>query len=264
MLYIKYFFCNLNNSVYCVKPDNTVNNKTGLFRRMPCNFAEEAAALGAEVITTASGFQDAAPFIKSPEQLSRIPRLSESWQMKDNLARVRELSKEQPFMANALAPFSLLTMIASTKLMAWLARYHDETLSALLFFASELGWYISELFIAGAKVVSLSDPYAQRELVGDARFREFCAGSQMALLKQILKINAKGVLHLCPYCFMPLEEYGLMGIKEKKPAEETYEHAMLKAADSANETVLVGRQCPNTKQADFIYYLSIQEEQKHG
>jgi len=248
-----------NNSVYCVKPDNTVDNNTSLFRRTPYDFAEEAAALGAAVQTTASGFQDVIPFIKSPEQLSRIPRLSESGQMKDNLARIRELSKKQPFMANAIAPYSLLTMIASAKLMAWLVRYPDETMSALWFFAAELGWYISELFIAGAKVVSLSDPHAQRELIGDSNFVKFCANSQMALLKQILKFNAKGVLHLCPYCFMPLEEYKFIGIMEKKPAEGTYERALLAAAENADKTVLIGRQCPHTKQTDFIYYMAIKE-----
>jgi len=253
-----------NNSIYCANPDNAVDDETGLFQRMPYGFAEEAAALGAAVQTTASGFLDVIPCINSPEQLLRLPRLSESEQMKNNLARIRELSKKQPFMANAIAPYSLLTMIASVKLMAWLVRYPDETLSALWFCAAELGWYISELFIAGAKVVSLSDPHAQRELMGDSRFVKFCAGSQMALLQQIIKFNAKGVLHLCPYCFMPLEEYGLVCIKEKKPAEETYEHALLTAADTAHETVLIGRQCPHTKQTDFIYYLSIQEEQKYG
>jgi len=249
-----------NNSVYCVKPDNTVDNETGLFLRTPYNFAVEAAALGAEVLTTASGFQDVIPFIKSPEQLSRIPRLSESNQMKNSLARVRDLSKKQPFMANAVAPYSLLTMIASAKLMTWLVRYPNETLSALWSLAAELGWYISELFIAGAKVVSLSDPHAQRELMGNSRFREFCISSQMALLKQIIKIKTKGVLHLCPYCFMPLEEYGFLSIKKNKAVNETYEHSLLTAADSADETVLIGRQCPHTKQTDFIYYLSIKEE----
>jgi len=252
-----------NNSVYCVKHDNAVNNEIGLFQRDSYSFADEAAALGAAVQTTASGFLAVIPFIKSPEQLSRIPRLSKSEQMKNSLARVRELSKKQPFMANAIAPYSLLTMVASAKLLSWLVRYPNETLSALWFFAEELGWYISELFIAGAKVVSLSDPHAQRELIGDSHFVKFCAGSQMALLKQILKFNEKGVLHLCPYCFMPLEEYGFVGIKENKPANETYENALLTAADSANETVLIGRQCPHAKKTDFIYYLSITEEYKY-
>jgi len=86
----------------------------------------------------------------------------------------------------------------------------------------------------------------------------------MALLKQILKFNAKGVLHLCPYCFMPLEEYGFIEVKENKTANKNYEHALLVAADTTHETVLIGRQCPHTKQTNFIYYLSIQEEQKYG
>jgi len=246
-----------NNSIYCVKPDNTVDKENGLFQRTDYNFAEEAAALGAEVQATASGFSNVIPFINSPEQLSRIPRLSQSEKIKNTLAQVKELSKEKPFMANAIAPYSLLSMLASDKLNTWLVRYPNEIRSSLLFLSEELAWYISEIFIAGAKVVSLSDPHAQRNIIGDSRFREFCADSQTALLKQILKINAKGVLHLCPYCFMPLEEYGLIGIKEKKTANETYERSLLTAACNANETVLIGRQCPHTKKADFIYYLSV-------
>jgi uroporphyrinogen-III decarboxylase len=246
-----------NNSIYCVKPDNAVDKENGLFQRTDYNFAEEAAALGAEIQTTASGFSNVIPFIKSPEQLSRIPRLSQSEQIKNILARVRELSKEKPFMANAIAPYSLLSMLASDKLHAWLVRYPNETQSALRFLAEELAWYISEIFTAGAKVVSLSDPHAQRNIIGDSRFREFCAESQMALLKQILKINAKGVLHLCPYCFMPLEEYGLISIKEKKTANESYERSLLTAACNADETVLIGRQCPHTQKADFIFLLHI-------
>jgi len=253
-----------NNSIYCVKPDNIIDNETGLFQRASYDFAKEAAAFGATVQTTASGFMEVIPFINSPEQLSLIPHLSESEQIKNNLARIREVSKKQPFMANAIAPYSLLTMIASVKLMAWLVRYPDEILSALWFCAAELGWYISELFTTGAKVVSLSDPHAQRELMGDSRFREFCVGSQMALLQQVLQFNAKGVLHLCPYCFMPLEEYGLIGVKKNKTANKNYEHALLAAADTAHETVLIGRQCPHARQTDFIYYLSIQKEQKYG
>jgi len=248
-----------NNSIYCVKPDNAVNKENGLFQRTDYNFAEEAAALGAEVQATASGFLNVIPFINSPEQLSRIPRLSQSEKIKNTLAQVKELSKEKPFMANAIAPYSLLSMLASAKLNTWLVRYPNETLSALRFLAEELAWYISELFTAGAKVVSLSDPHAQRNIIGDSRFREFCAESQMALLKQILKINAKGALHLCPYCFMPLEKYGLISIKEKKTANETYERSLLTAADNADETVVIGRQCPHTRKADFIYYLSITE-----
>jgi uroporphyrinogen-III decarboxylase len=253
-----------NNSVYCAKPDNTVDNETGLFQRASYDFADEASALGAAVTATASGFQEVVPFINSPEQLSRVPRLSESAQMENSLARIRELSGKQPFMANAIAPYSLLSMIASRKLMAWLLRYPDETRSALLFLASELGWYISGLFAAGAKVVSLSDPHAQRELVGDSRFREFCVNSQMDLLKQIIKTNIKGVLHLCPYCFTPLEEYGLISVSENRTVNETYEYALLTAAENAKETVLIGRQCPHTKQTDTIYYLSIKEEHKYG
>jgi len=140
-----------NNSIYCVKPDNAVGDENGLFQRMPYNLANEAAALGATVQTTASGFMEVIPFIKSPEQLLRLPRLSESEQIKNNLANIRELSKKQPFMANAIAPYSLLTMITSVKLMAWLVRYPDETLSALWFCAAELSWYICELFIARSK-----------------------------------------------------------------------------------------------------------------
>jgi len=253
-----------NNSVYCAKPDNAVDNETGLFQRAPYNFTDEASALGAALRATASGFQEVIPFIKTPEQLSRVPRLSESEQIKNSLARVRELSGKQPFMANAVAPYSLLSMIASAKLMTWLVRYPDETRAALLFLAGELGWYISGLFAAGAKVVSLSDPHAQRELVGDSRFKEFCVNSQMDLLKQILKTKIKGVLHLCPYCFTPLEEYGLLGIKGTKGVNETYEYALLAAAENANETVLIGRQCPHTKQTDNIYYLSIKEDHKNG
>jgi len=246
-----------NNSVYCAKPDNIVDDKNSLFQRMPYNFANEAAALGATVQTTASGFLDVIPFIKSPEQLLHIPRLSESEKIKNILEQVRELSKRQPFMANAIAPYSLLTMIASTKLPSWLVRYPDETLSALQSLAEELGWYISELFVAGAKVVSLSDPHAQRDIIGNSRFEKFCVNSQIALLEQILKINAKGVLHLCPYCFMPLEEYGLIGIKENKTVKETYEHALLSAADNANKTILIGKTCPHVKKTDFIYYFHI-------
>jgi len=246
-----------NNSVYCAKPDNTVDDKHSLFKQTPYNFANEAAALGANVQTTASGFLDVIPFIKSPEQLLHIPRLSKSEKIKNILEQVGELSKRQPFMANAIAPYSLLTMIASAKLPSWLVRYPDETLSALQSLAEELGWYIPELFIAGAKVVSLSDPHAQRDIIGSSRFEKFCVNSQIALLKQILKINAKGVLHLCPYCFMPLEEYGLIGIKENKTVKETYEHALLSAADNANETILIGRTCPHVKKTNFIYYLHI-------
>lgn len=244
-----------NNGIYCAKPGNTIEGEAGLFQRTTYNFFEEVSALGAQVLPTASGFYDISPVINLPEHLSQIPRLSEAQMIKYNLSRVRELSKEKPFMANAVAPFSLLTMISSAKLMTWLVRSPDEILSALQFLADELAWYISELFAAGAKVVSLSDPHAQRELIGDSRFEKFCISSQSTLLNQVLKFKARGVLHLCPYCFMPLADCGFLDIEEQKTTDKDYEQALLTASNAASETVLIGRQCPHTRQTDFVYYL---------
>jgi uroporphyrinogen-III decarboxylase len=240
------------NSVYCAKPENRIDEN-----RMSYNFTSEATALGAGIKTTASGFSDIIPFVNLPEQLQNMPRLSESGKIKDALAEIGTQAKNNVFMAGAIAPYSLLTMVSVSNFYEWLIRYPVLVTSALNFLAGELAWYISEMFRAGAKIVSLSDPYAQQELIGAARFHEFCAASQINLLKQIGRRREKGVVHLCPYCFTTLEEYGHINLKEARAAGGPYEQALLKAADEASETFFIGRTCPHIKYTDYIYYFSI-------
>ncbi|MDR0886708.1 MAG: hypothetical protein LBN22_10230 [Clostridiales Family XIII bacterium] len=59
-------------------------------------------------------------------------------------------------------------------------------------------------------VVTLSDPYAQIQLLGEARFEQFVIASQLRLLERLSDSNVSGIVRLCPYSFSPLEDYGLL------------------------------------------------------
>ena len=250
-------------SIYCAKPNHTVGSEDGIFVRLPYNFADEAAALGAGIQDTASGFSNVVPLVDAPEHFKNIRRLSESVRIAGRLSEIKGLSENHRLMVNAIAPYSLLTTVSTAKLQGWLIRCPDEVLSVLDFLSDELAWYLSALFHAGVKVVSLSDPHAQKELLGDMRFRKFCAGSQMALLKRLAGSVEKGVLHLCPYSFSDLEAYELIERKEMRPVSGSYEEALLISANQASEICIIGGQCPHTKYAKHVYYLSIQEGHKY-
>jgi uroporphyrinogen-III decarboxylase len=117
--------------------------------------------------------------------------------------------------------------------------------------------YIISALEAGCAAVSLSDPYAQKILLGERRFREFAAAYQLKLLRLLADSPARGVVHLCPYSFTHLEEYGFITAHSDHAAAAGYEAALLETARGSRGVTFIGRRCPHTKTADCVYRLEL-------
>lgn len=244
-------------SLYCATGENAVRTEDSLFLTLPDDFAAEARALGAQTRATASGFWEVIPQITAPEQLRDIPYLPDKPVIRDLLAEIERRSEAHNVLLNVSAPYSLLAQISSPKLPAWLLRRPDAVHAALGSLTGALADYIGKAFDRGVKVVSMADPHAQRELLGEKCYKEFAAQYQLRLLERLVQSPSHGVVHLCPFSFTPLEEYGLLALSDLTPAESSYEKVLLNVANSANSVVLIGHQCPHTRFIGHLYQLAL-------
>lgn len=244
-------------SPYCAAPENAVRADDSLFLTLPDDFVTEARALGAQAQATASGFLEVIPQMTAPEQLHAIPYLPDQPLIRDLLAEIERRSAVRNVRLNVSAPYSLLAQISSPKLPAWLLRCPHDVHTALGSLTDALADYIGEAFDRGVKIVSLADPYAQRGLLGEKRYKDFAAKYQLRLLERLSQSPSHGVAHLCPFSFAPLEEYGLLALPDLTPAEPSYEKALLDVAQSAQSVVLIGRQCPYTRFTAHLYQLAL-------
>ncbi|SHH98613.1 Uroporphyrinogen decarboxylase (URO-D) [Sporobacter termitidis DSM 10068] len=247
---------------YCAALENAVSAEDSLFLTLPADFVTEARALGARAHVTASGFCDVTPPFTSPEQLRDIPPLPERPLIRELLAELERRSAARAILLNVSAPYSLLALLSSQKLPAWLLRQPEEVRAALGALTDGLAGYIAAALDRGVKVVSLADPQAQRGLLGEKRYRAFAAEFQLRLLERLAESPAHGVVHLCPYSFSPLEEYGLLELSELAPPDPSYERALLSTAENAETVIFIGHQCPHTKSAARLYQLHLDKQRR--
>ena len=242
-------------STYCAVPENAVQADGSLFLTLPDDFVTEARALGVQTQVTASGFGEVISQITAPEQLREIPYLPDKPLIRNLLAEIERRSVEENVLLNVTAPYSLLAQISSSKLPAWLLRYPDAVHAALGPLTDALADYIGEAFDRGVKVVSLEDPYAQRGLLGEICYKSFAVKYQVRMLERLVQSPSHGIIHLCPFSFVPLEEYGLLELAVLTPEETSYEKVLLNVAKSAKSVILIGHQCPHTRFTEHLYQL---------
>lgn len=243
--------------LYCATRENVVRTEDSLFLTLPDDFVTEARALGAQTRATASGFWEVIPQIRAPEQLRDIPYLPDKPVIRDLLAEIERRSEAHNVLLNVSAPYSLLAQISSPKLPAWLLRRPDAVHAALGSLTGALADYIGKAFDRGVKMVSMADPHAQRELLGEKCHMGFAAQYQLRLLERLVQSPCHGIVHLCPFSFTPLEKYGLLALSDLTPAESFYERILLDAANSADRVVLIGHQCPHTRFTRHLYQLAL-------
>lgn len=245
------------SSAYCAAAENCISQVESLFLTLPGDFVTEARALGAQTQITASGFFDVTPLVTTPEQLPRIPYLPDQPLIKELFMEIERLSATRYIFLNVIAPYSLLTLICSQKLPAWLLKQTDEVKIALGILTDALADYIMAAFERGVKIVSLQDSYAQHGLLGDKRYRTFAAEYQVRLLQRLSGSSSRGVVHLCPFSFVPLEEYGLLKLSYVELPNPYYEKALLDMANRSDHVVFIGHQCPHNRLAKYLYQLNL-------
>jgi hypothetical protein len=235
----------------CVREGAALPAAESRFCVFPGNFITEAKAFGAELVPTASGFFDVLPLVNRPEALGKLPGLSQTPMIKRLLSDIEAAARTSPVMLYLNGAYTVLTQLCTPRLFAWMIKEPDAVHRAL----AQLAGALAEVGIAalnrGARVLSAADPGASKELLGERRYRTFAAFYQFRLLKALHDGAAGGVVHTCPYNFMPLIDYGGVTAKRELFERRGYEAVLLELADT-EEMVITGGQCPHTAATDYI------------
>ncbi|MDX9872106.1 MAG: uroporphyrinogen decarboxylase family protein [Clostridia bacterium] len=242
---------------YCAALENRTEPADGPFLTLPPDLVTEARALGARTKITASGLFDIVPIVTAPEELRGLPWLPDRPLMKKLLAEIAQQAGSMDILLNVNAPYSVLSQISSPQLPAWLLRHPDDVYTALSALTNGLSAYIHEALTHGVKVISLADPYAQKNLLGEKCHRAFAGEYQLQLLQSLAQSPARGIVHLCPFSFTALEEYGLLSASILTPADSDYAPALLSAANTAESIIFIGRQCLHTRRALHLYQMRL-------
>jgi uroporphyrinogen-III decarboxylase len=110
------------------------------------------------------------------------------------------------------APYSILASRVEMKTFyRWLLKHSLETHHALQTITTKLIERINRSAASGTKIISLADPYANPDIAGIARYKEFAASY---VIKTLSGITSNLVIHLCPHTSILLEKFNY--IKTKK------------------------------------------------
>lgn len=226
------------------------------FAELPAGFSTEARALGASLKYTESGIPVSEPLFDRVESLLEIGDISASPTVREVLELVRRNSAERPVMLNVQSAYSVLrTATEQRTLYSWLIRNRSEVHSALNSITSGLAGYITEALRCGGKVISISDPWARVEIIGENRYREYAAEYQIRLLRLLKGISVShGVIHVCPHCSLRLEKYGYVAARRENFEQKPYQEVLLEAA---SDFVIVGHICIHSPFAEEFYRLEI-------
>jgi uroporphyrinogen-III decarboxylase len=222
--------------------------------KLPRDFSTEACALGASLIRTGSGFSVPEPLFTKIEDLIEIRDISKSQTVDGVLRLVRRFSPLRPVMLNVQAAYSVLSAVTEpSRLYRWLICNNNEVRAALSSITSGLAEYIAMAFDCGAKVVSISDPSARVETIGEARYREYAAEYQAGLLR-LLEGIPRGVVHVCPHCSLMLGKHGYIAAYRETFDRKPYRDVLLEAASGF---VIVGHKCVHSEYVEEFYRIEI-------
>jgi uroporphyrinogen-III decarboxylase len=259
-------------SELCAAQDNAMSAEESLFSWLGDDYITEARALGAEIRETKSGYYNITPLFSNAEELSGLPDLSETSYIVSLTEAIKSRSADYPVALSINAPFTILAQICPQKLYAWLMRHGELVNGALEQLTNGLAKTVIAALSSGAALISVADPLASADMLGEKRFREFAAKYQYRFLKRISaslseqstlnnavkrsRNEIHGVIHLCPYGFMRLEEYGLARYAENTVPCGLYEIALLELSRKPG-IHFVSKQCPHTKYADRVFELEL-------
>ncbi|MDR0917174.1 MAG: hypothetical protein LBN02_08340 [Oscillospiraceae bacterium] len=155
------------------------------------------------------------------------------------------------------AAYSTLARVSGKTMLRQLIREPDAVHAKLAALTDALAAYITTAFGVGAEIISLSDPYAQAELIGEPRIRAFAAPYQLRLLKTVADSGTSGVLHVCPYSFAHLTDSGALTATEVPTTDGDYRITLNEIARESERVIIVGQQCPHVKHAKSVFLLEI-------
>ncbi len=191
--------------------------------------------------------QAAGPALDCPE-ISSVPGLVLSSKDLQNALKCLELADE-PVMLRLSGPFSCFMAAAGTDAtFRWLHKKGPEVKQALGTIADGLAEYAVGAAPKGARIISVAEPCAMAEVLGEKKYREFAAEYLIRFLRQALPHVRGSIVHLCPRASRQLEEFGCMAAQKISVPQGTYANVLLSAPQIA-DGVVVGHRCVNMEQA---------------
>jgi uroporphyrinogen-III decarboxylase len=182
------------------------------------NFYTEAAAFGVETGVTKNGFPVSGYVWTDPSMLNRLPMLDETPPVKSILKSIEHFQPDETILLKANCPYSVLASLVEPSLFyRWLRRNKNEVHNALYTITIGLASYLVKALRKGVTLLSLADPYADMKTLGKECYNEFAAYYLVSLLNRLLhnKANTSGLIHLCPYNSIALEELNLVTTSSK-------------------------------------------------
>ncbi|MDR2742146.1 MAG: hypothetical protein LBB98_08355 [Treponema sp.] len=176
----------------------------------PQSFVTEAKVLGAAAHRTGDGFETVQYLFEEPEALLGLPCIAEAEPVRRVLEQIRGAPKDKTLLLKANGPYSILaSLIDPRHLYRWLVKHRPTVRQALDRITADLAEYLCAAAACGVSIISLADPYANLEVLGEKRYREFAAPFLMRLMRDIASgvdgcVEKPGVLlHLCPTIRFP-------------------------------------------------------------
>ncbi|MDR2782648.1 MAG: hypothetical protein LBB48_02200 [Treponema sp.] len=262
----------MNFNAYCLghlsgKPEG--ESLTAAWSRLdiaafPDNFITEAAAFGAEAGTTKNGFPVTGYVWTDPSMLAPLPLLDETPPVKAVLEAIEKTPPHKTVLLKVNCPYSILSSLVEPSLFyRWLRKNKKEIHAALDTITRGLVSYMVKALHKGVKILSLADPYANIKILGKERYAEFAASYLVSLLAAIVNRNEllSGIIHLCPYNSIALEELNLLTADNLRVecTTETYIE-LIDRYGKNNRTgriTLAGHQCIYAKNIGKIITLTI-------
>jgi uroporphyrinogen-III decarboxylase len=226
----------------------------------PHNFGTEALALGAKTEKTAGGFETPQYLFSFPEELLDLPLMDEQPPVIHLLEMIEKLPPGKTVLLKANGPYSILASLISPSLFyRWLAKNKAQVHTALERITSGLVLYILKAVSKGVKILSLADPYANPDILGEKHYREFAASYLVKLLKEITNKAPGLVTHLCPHNSLVLEKYGFLKCQteiEALASDESYINLLIALTNRKN-SILLGHQCIYTEKPQEMISLDL-------
>jgi hypothetical protein len=229
----------------------------------PDNFVTEAKALGAVINKTANGFETAQYLFNNPDELYAIPSLADTEPAYRVIEQIHQAPKDKIILLKANGPYSILASLIDPKLLyRWFVKNSPAVHTALNTITAGLTDYINRTVKEGVKIISLADPYANPEILGEKRYRELAAAYLLTLLENTATaVNSiakeKNVLlHLCPHNSIPLVQLGYMETKNITITPGSYIDALTKESLFPPGLTIVGNQCIYSEDTGTVTLLS--------
>jgi uroporphyrinogen-III decarboxylase len=200
--------------------------------------------------------------------LTTLPALEEQAPILSVLSQIKNSPPEKTRLLKVNGPYSILASVTEPALLyRWIAKNPEQLHNGLEKITAGLAAYICEAFSLGVEIISLADPYANEEILGEKRYKEFAGSYLLKLLKRILKDeNAESggkipqrknrIIHLCPHNSLNLEKFNLIKSEttELKNSGTSYLD-ILREAKNLPGIQLLGHKCIYEKNVKKIIRL---------